>query len=170
MKVKIWTVNQMPMIREMVIDGRLPEFVADEVSRIVSILDEYYDAKRNVENDDGGYLLVYTDYIEDKAEIQAFLDKYHMNLDDAELDDTLCIRDGVTWKSVLYLVTNDYGVTLIYPYRSNVIKKIFMKYELTFCNVILPKNFSVAIETVGIQKTENIAKKRLLFSFLLSSF
>lgn len=118
MKLKIWTTNQMPMVREMVIDGRIPEFVADEVSRVVSILDEYYDAERNVETDDGGYLLVYTDYIEDGREIQRFLDKYHIGLDDAELDDILCTGNGVTWKSVLYLVTNDYGITLIYPYRS----------------------------------------------------
>lgn len=118
MKIKIWTVNQMPKIREMVIDGRIPESVADEVSRVVSILDEYYDAERNVETDDGGYLLVYTDYIEDEKEIQTFLDKYHIGLEDAELDDTLYTGDGVTWKSVLYLVTNDYGITLIYPCRS----------------------------------------------------
>lgn len=118
MKIKIWTVNQMPKIREMVINGRIPESVADEVSRVVSILDEYYDAERNVETDDGGYLLVYTDYIEDEKEIQTFLDKYHIGLEDAELDDTLYTGDGVTWKSVLYLVTNDYGITLIYPCRS----------------------------------------------------
>lgn len=108
----------MPMVREMVIDGRIPEFVADEVSRVVSILDEYYDARRNVESDDGGYLVVYTDCIEEGREIQRFLDKYNIGLDDAELDDILYTGDGVTWKSVLYLVSNDYGITLIYPYRS----------------------------------------------------
>lgn len=118
MKIKIWTVNQMSMVREMVIDGRIPEFVADEVSRVVSILDEYYDAKRNVESDDGGYLVVYTDCVEDEREIQAFFERYHISLDDAELDDTLGICNGITWRSVLYLVTNDYGITFIYPCRS----------------------------------------------------
>lgn len=118
MKIKIWTVNQMSMVREMVIDGRIPEFVADEVSRVVSILDEYYDAKRNVESDDGGYLVVYTDCVEDEREIQAFLERYHISLDDAELDDTLGTCNGITWRSVLYLVTNDYGITFIYPCRS----------------------------------------------------
>ena len=34
------------------------------------------------------------------------------------LDDTICTDDGITWSSVLYLVSNDYGITLIYPYRS----------------------------------------------------
>ena len=118
MKIKIWTTNQMPMVREMVIDGRIPGFVADEVSRVVSILDEYYGTERNVESDDGGYLIVYTDYIEDRREIQRFLDKYNIGLDDAELDDILYTGDGVTWKSVLYLVSNDYGITFIYPCRN----------------------------------------------------
>lgn len=118
MQIKIWTANQIHMVRKMVIDGKIPEIVADEVSRVVSILDEYYGAERNVESDDGGYLLVYTDCIEDEREIQRFLDKYHVRLDDMELDDTLCTGDGITWKSVLYLVTNDYGITLIYPCRS----------------------------------------------------
>lgn len=113
--VKIWTMEQVPIIHELVANGRIPKVVGDEVSRVVSILDQYYGAERNVESDDGGYLLVYTDYLEDESEIQRFLDTYHVGLDDAELDDILCTCDGVTWKSVLYLVTNDYGIALIYP-------------------------------------------------------
>lgn len=118
MKLKIWTAEQLPMVQELVLDGRIPKAVADETLRVVSILDEYYGTERNVDNDDGGYLLIYTDCIGDNGEIQKFLDNYHVRLDDMELDDTLCTGDGVTWKSVLYLVTNDYGITLIYPCRS----------------------------------------------------
>lgn len=117
MKVKIWTAKQLPIIQELFSDGRIPKAVADETLRVVSILDEYYGTERNVDNDDGGYLLVYTDCIGNFGEIERFLDKYHVRLDDMELDDTLYTGDGVTWKSVLYLVTNDYGITLIYPYR-----------------------------------------------------
>lgn len=118
MKVKIWTAKQLTMVQELVKDGRIPKAVADESLRVVSILDEYYGTERNVDNDDGGYLLIYTDCIENNREIQRFLDKYRVRLDDMELDDTICTGDGVMWKSVLYLVTNDYGITLIYPYRS----------------------------------------------------
>ena len=116
--MKIWTAEQLPMVQELVKDGRIPTAVADESLRVVSILDEYYGTERNVDNDDGGYLLIYTECMEDNREIQRFLDKYHVRLDDMELDDTVCTDDGITWKSVLYLVTNDYGITLIYPCRS----------------------------------------------------
>ena len=118
MKVKIWTAKQLSMVQELVKDGRIPKAVADESLRVVSILDEYYGTERNVDNDDGGFLLIYTDCLEDNGEIQRFLDSYHIRLDDMELDDTICTGDGVTWKSALYLVTNDYGITLIYPYRN----------------------------------------------------
>ncbi|WP_288175041.1 hypothetical protein [Sporofaciens musculi] len=115
MKVKIWTAKQLPIIQELVSNGKIPKAVADETLRVVSILDEYYGSERNVDNDDGGFLLIYTDCLEDNGEIQRFLDSYHIRLDDMELDDTLCTDDGITWKSVLYLVSNDYGITLIYP-------------------------------------------------------
>lgn len=117
MKVKIWTAKQLPIIQELVSDGRIPKAVADETIRVISILDEYYGSERNVDNDDGGYLLVYTDCIGNDSEIERFLDKYHVRLDDMELDDILCTGDGMTWKSVLYLVSNDYGITVIYPCR-----------------------------------------------------
>lgn len=116
--MKIWTAEQLPIVHKLVLDGRIPKAVADETLRVVSILDEYYGSERNVDNDDGGYLLIYTDCIEDNREIQRFLDNYQIRLDDMELDDTLCTDDGITWKSVLYLVSNDYGITLIYPYRN----------------------------------------------------
>lgn len=130
MKVKIWTAKQLSMVQELVKDGRIPKAVADESLRVVSILDEYYGTERNVDNDDGGYLLIYTECIEDNREIQRFLDKYRVRLDDMELDDTICTGDGVTWKSALYLVTNDYGITLIYPYRNTE------KQKASFVNVL----------------------------------
>ena len=69
--MKIWTNEQLPMVQELVKDGRIPKAVADESLRVVSIL-----------------------------------------------DDTICTDDGITWSSILYLVSNDYGITLIYPYRN----------------------------------------------------
>ena len=55
MKVKIWTAKQLPIIQELVSNGKIPKAVADETLRVVSILDEYYGSERNVDNDDGGY-------------------------------------------------------------------------------------------------------------------
>lgn len=72
MKLKIWTVKQLPMVQELIKDGRIPEVAVDEVARVVSILDRYYGTERNVDNDDGGYLVVYTDCIEDKGTEKSF--------------------------------------------------------------------------------------------------
>lgn len=117
MTERIWTRTQYGKLSELQKKYRLPEEVITEIHRVVEILDTYYDPERDVDRDDGGYVLLFTDYVDKDRKIQKFLDKYDINLKDAELDDTLCIREGVIWMSTLYLVSNDYGINFIYPYK-----------------------------------------------------
>lgn len=120
MKIKLWTLKQSEKIEELLSKKIIPVSAADKALDVLTILDEYYKEDREVDNDDGGYLLLYTECMEEGKEIQGVLDEYHVPVEDAELEDVLCSIDGVIWKSVLYLVTNDFGITLIYPCKGGV--------------------------------------------------
>ena len=115
MEIKIWTNSQLSMIKQMEVEGRIPADVTNETKRVLSILDGYYGEDRDVENDDGGYVVIFTECIEDVEGIPKILDKYHVRLDDEEFKNDLCACGGVIWTSALYLVSNDYGITVIYP-------------------------------------------------------
>lgn len=115
MILKFWTSTQYSKISKLQTKHKLPQEVIDEIHRMIDILDSHYGTNRDVENNDGGYLLLSTENIDTNSYFEKLLGKYHVNLDDAELDDILCIKDGITWKSTLYLVSNDYGLAFIYP-------------------------------------------------------
>lgn len=120
MKIKLWTLRQSAQIEELMSKKIIPVEAADKALNVLSILDKYYGEHRNVDSDDGGYLLLYTRCVKDSKEIQGVLDEYQVPIEDAELEDVLCSVDSLIWKSVLYLITNDYGITLIYPCRGDV--------------------------------------------------
>lgn len=116
MKVKLWTLKQKPQIKELLSNKLIPLEAANEALKVLSILDKYYGENRDVDNDDGGYLMLYMEPLEEGRGISKNeLDKYHVPAEDMEAEDILCSIDGIAWKSVLYLTTNDYGITLIYP-------------------------------------------------------
>lgn len=116
--VKIWTQSQLTMVRQMEAEGRIPADVTNETRRVLSILNDYYGQDRDVDNDDGGYVVIFTELMGDSGEIREILEEYHVRLDDEEFRENLCVCDGVVWMSALYLVSNDYGITVIYPRRS----------------------------------------------------
>lgn len=115
MTERIWTSTQCNKISELKIKHQLPQEVINEIYRVVNILDTHYGSKRDIDREDGGYLLLLTESIDNNKFFEELLDRYHVKVEDAELDDTLCIKDGITWKSTLYLVSSDYGITFIYP-------------------------------------------------------
>ncbi len=117
MILKFWTKAQYDKISEINTKHELPQEVMDEILRLLEILDKYYGSDRDVENSDGGYLLLFTENIDTRSYFVQLLNKYHVSIDDAELDDILCTsEDGsITWRSTLYLVTGDFAITFIYP-------------------------------------------------------
>lgn len=125
MTERIWTRAQYDKLSELQKKHQIPEEVIEEIHRVVDMLDRYYGSDRDVDRDDGGYLFLTTESIEAGRCFKELLDQYHVRAEDAELDDTLCIRDGTAWKSALYLVSNDYGITFIYPCRKIQNKRFF---------------------------------------------
>ncbi|KAI4442331.1 hypothetical protein FMM80_23000 [Schaedlerella arabinosiphila] len=113
---KIWTAQQLPLIKRLGITT-IPESVVNEVVHSISIFDTYYGAGRNVDNDHGGFLLLYTDFPESRKSFQPVLSRYHVSLDDAEFQNIIHRTETVVWYSELYLISSDYAIIIIYPTR-----------------------------------------------------
>ncbi len=113
----IWTKAQLQKLDELRKEHRIPQYVIDEVKRVVRILDCYYGEKRDVDDDDGGYVcLISSENIgEVRKEYLKILKQYNLEKDMAEFEDILCSDGEIEWHSDLFLVCNDYGVTIIYP-------------------------------------------------------
>lgn len=120
MKIKLWTFKQSSQVEELLLNKLIPAEAADRALNVLSTLDKYYGADRDVDHDDGGYLLLYTECVKEDEELREVLRVYHVPVEDAELEDVLCSIDGVIWKSILYLATSDFGITLIYPRRGGL--------------------------------------------------
>ena len=96
---------------------QIPLEVIEEVGRIVKLLDGVYGSERDVENDDGGYVLLLlsdNDSGGNGVMYHRLLEEYHLRHGTAEEENIICRCGGVEWCVELYLTTNDYGVTVVY--------------------------------------------------------
>lgn len=116
MTERIWTRTQYGKLSELQKKYRLPEEVITEIHRVVEILDTYYDSERDVDRDDGGYVLLMLPESEEGL-ASLYMDtlrKYNLQVENAEFKDLIYVDENVQWQSDLFLVSNDYGITMIY--------------------------------------------------------
>ena len=98
--------------------------VVEVIKEVVTILDEKYDEKRDVNGDNGGYVLV----IQDAEELSS-LKEIYLDIDDLipeYVDKIKCSNDEI-WVSALILMHNDFGILLTMPISiapQNLIKEI----------------------------------------------
>ena len=97
---KIGTVADLVAIR-----GRLPPVVYKAIHSIVEMLDKEYGATRNVDTDDGGYVL----YINSNEDLDS------ISLCKSTPEEFGYIDADKKYICVLYLSNNEYGITLIAP-------------------------------------------------------
>lgn len=114
MKRIFWTERQVDEVKEVCSQHRTPEKVQKEVNRVLKILDNVYGDNREVWNDDGGFILFCTESIGEK-ELEEILKEYHVRSDEAEYRDIIEQENRRTWEIRLYLITNDYGITIVFP-------------------------------------------------------
>ena len=120
MTEKIWTVQQAEKLYGLKTGYALPLKVTEEVKRLVQLLNYHYGSERDVDNEDGGYvvLLLPEDESADTDSLHLkLLEEYHLCVDTAEIETILCKSGKWEWHSDLYMVTNEYGITVIYPKR-----------------------------------------------------
>lgn len=117
---KIWTAAQIQRVFDLQTEYKIPQEVTRAVQRAVEILDAEYGAGRDVDNDDGGYvlLLLPDNSVKDRESIYLeVLMEYQFRVNTAEIESVLC-KDGCwEWLSDLFLRTNEYGIMVVYPLK-----------------------------------------------------
>lgn len=91
----------------------LPKEVLEVVTGIVAILDTYYGENRDVDNEDGGYVLI----IQSEEDIEK-LEEFDIYIDEEmypEYVDKIKVEEGEDWINVLILCNNEFGISLIMP-------------------------------------------------------
>lgn len=115
MILRYWMKSDEKRLLKDMIEYEIPKAVVCLISNTLNILDQNYGADRKIE-DDGGYIAVIINkncVIID--EYQKLLDKHNLKREYAEFEDIICKdQKGREWKADLYIVSSDYGVTIIY--------------------------------------------------------
>lgn len=116
-KERLWTAAQFPRLEELAEKFQIPLAVVDEIQKTVRILDCHYGDSRDVDQDDGGFVLLLLS--ESKEEIERIYDatmqKYFLQRELAEFEDVIVQNRQKEWHIALYLVGSEYGITIIYP-------------------------------------------------------
>lgn len=118
---KIWRAAQIQNLLALQEKYKIPQEVIRVVEHIAEILDAEYGMERDVDNDDGGYiLLLLPEKDTDDVEIlyHCLLEEYGIRYGTAEMESMICMDKGLEWWAELYLTTNDYGITVIYSKRA----------------------------------------------------
>ena len=114
---KIWRVAQIQNLLALQEKYKIPQEVIRVVEHIAAILDAEYGMERDVDKDDGGYvLLLLPEKDMDDTEIlyHRLLEEYGLRYGTEEMKSVICRYGGMEWFEELYLITNDYGITVVY--------------------------------------------------------
>lgn len=111
MLYKIGTVNELETVR-----GKLPRGTYPTVHQIVAVLDKEYGADRNIDKEDGGFVLV----AETVADLEQALTAYPV-LGALKPEQVNICNGG--YINALFLCNNEFGINLLMP-RSLAPKKI----------------------------------------------
>lgn len=125
---KIWKVAQIQNLLDLQEKYKIPQEVIRVVEHIAEILDAEYGMERNVDNDDGGYILLLLpekDMDDMKVLYYRVLEEYGLCYGTAEMESVICIYGEMEWFEELYLTTNDYSITVIYPNFLQICSLIF---------------------------------------------
>ncbi len=114
---RFWTEAQFPRLEELAEKSGIPSTVIEEIQKTVRILDGSYGKNRNVDQDDGGFVLLLSG--DNVGEIQraydALLKKYFLRRELAEFEDIIIQDKHREWHMDLYLAGSEYTVTFVYP-------------------------------------------------------
>ena len=114
MKRIFWTKKQMGEVNALCDQCGAPDAVRKETERILGILDNVYGDLRDAQRDDGGFILFCTEPVGEN-DLKEVLEKYHVRSDEVEYREKIGNQPEETWEVRLYIITNDYGITIISP-------------------------------------------------------
>lgn len=117
---KIWKLAQIQELCNLQMEYKIPLEVIKVLKSQTATLDAQYGVERDVDSDDGGYVLLLLPDRNDESTEHKYLEMlkyYHLRRDSAEIERIIC-RDGcLEWHSNLFLTTNEYGITVVYPLK-----------------------------------------------------
>lgn len=124
MTERLWTIEQTPRLLELQSEYQIPGKIVEGIQSVLTILDRYYGKERKVDEDDGGYvLLLFCDSIDDwHTSYVDLLKKYHLQETEVEFRDIVYENPEIEWHSDLFLVSSDYGITLVYPVKKGEVQ------------------------------------------------
>lgn len=98
-------------LKEKCVLNKMPLEVLEVVLRILEILDSEYGVERDIQNDDGGYVIV----VEKKEDFEEIKDKTYIDCDTviAEYVDKIACDNGEVYTNSLILCNNDYAISII---------------------------------------------------------
>ena len=103
--LKLGTVAQFEKLK-----GKLPPEVRQEVRGLVQMLDNEYGADREIDNADGGFVLV-AETVEDVAE----LCRDYVDIAACQPEEVNILQPGGKFVNALYLMGNEFGINVIIP-------------------------------------------------------
>ena len=103
-----WTRTQEQEINNYFAANQYPMRVKEEILKVIETLDYYYGLGRGMDVD-GAYVALVTT----QAEYDEILQKHHISRECAEFRDKLCETEEGTFYAELYIVSSDYGITII---------------------------------------------------------
>ncbi len=113
---KFWTITQKSEIEKYCQENEIPQCVEAEIFRIIRILDDNYGVGRELYADGGCVALLVKEesFLERYEEL---LREYNLQKEELEFRDVFSILEEKEWYSDLYIVTNDYGIVMLYPHE-----------------------------------------------------
>ena len=103
---RIGKVSEMKQIK-----GKIPLAVYQEILRIVSVLDNYYGADRDIYKNDGGFVFI----AENKSDLKYFIDN-HIDPRKGSYEDIRIIStEDVQYFNIFFLCNNEFSINLIFP-------------------------------------------------------
>ena len=95
----------------MQIKGKVPIAVYKEVLRIVTVLDKYYGADRNIYKNDGGFVFI----AENKSDLNYFIEN-HIDPRKGSYEDIQIIKaENMQYFNIFFLCNNEFSINLIFP-------------------------------------------------------
>lgn len=111
-----WTMMQKQQLLKDSEKYQIPQDVQNLSVNTLEILDNNYGIGRSLEDDGGCVVILIPDSETDiERTYHKILEFYRIERECTEFEDIVCSTKEKVWQADLYVVGNDYGVTIVYP-------------------------------------------------------
>lgn len=111
-----WTMMQKQQLLKDSEKYQIPQDVQNLSVNTLEILDNNYGIGRSLEDDGGCVVILIPDSETDiERTYHKILEFYRIERECTEFEDIVCSTKEKVWQADLYILGNDYGITIVYP-------------------------------------------------------